>query len=160
MCYYGTIDLKVMFIGFHLIFSCSCCTKWIMLEIVILVRVRFFPYGFKSLFQIWFFSCGSQFFSSIIIYRLTEMPYSLLLYLITLPLWVQITHFTKQNVSYQWVRGIHRSYHMFHYPVNICLDRIMKCSAESSVIAPAKRQLLVWLGCGLIPVSTIWYHFP
>ena len=52
MCYYGTIDLKVMFIGFHLIFSCSYCAKWIMLEIVKLVRVEFFPYEFKSLFQI------------------------------------------------------------------------------------------------------------
>lgn len=113
MCYYDTIDLKVTFIGFHLIFSCSYCAKWIMLEIIILVMVEFFPYGFKSWFQIWVFPVVLNSFSSIVIYRLTEM----LWYLITLPLWVQITHFTKQNVSYQWVRGIHWSYHMFHYPV-------------------------------------------
>ena len=152
MRYYGTIEKS--YIHLFLFNFCYCCyfAKWIMLEIVILVRVGFFPYGFKSLFQIRFFSCGSQLFLQH--YHLTEMPYSFLWYLNIASV---IANTTCYKTKCQLSMGPWSSLALPQVPLSskICLDRIMKCSAASSVTEPAKRQLLVWLGCGLIPVSTI-----
>lgn len=119
---------------------------------------RRFPYGFKSLFQIRFFFL----WFSIIFPALSSYRNALFIAMASHNIASVSANNTCYKTKCQLSMGPWSSLALPHVPLSskICLDRIMKCSAESSVIEPAKRQLLVWLGCGLIPVSTIWYHFP